>query len=140
MTSTKLTFNDGRKNKKHNADPSYINVYSEGPHFNPTFEHKIAEMNETTLEFQVSDNQEIYKGDELTIKITLTAANEGTATAYNAKFNLKVDKNAEYIQTKQTTSALTVTKGNIVNDERLFNVYYQVKIEAGGSIKCELYF
>ena len=140
MTSTKLTFNDGRKDKKHNADPSYINVYSEGPHFNPTFEHQIAEMNETTLEFQVSDNQEIYKGDELTIKITLTAANEGTATAYNAKFNLKVDKNAEYIQTKQTTSALTVTKGNIVNDERLFNVYYQGQIEAGGSIKCDLYF
>ena len=140
MTSTKLTFNDGRKDKKHYADPSYINIYSEGPHFNPTFEHAIAERNKTSLEFIVSDNQEIYNGDELTIKITLTATNEGTATAYNAHFNLKVDKNAQYIQTQQTTTALTVTKGNIVNNEQLFYVYYQGQIEAGGNIKCDLYF
>ena len=140
MTSTYLTYNDGRKNKNHTASPSYINVYSEGPHFSPSFEHQIAEMNETTLEFQISNNQEIYDGDELTIKITLTAANEGTATAYNAKFNLKIDKNAEYISTKQTTKALTVTKGNLVNNERIFNVYYQGQIEAGGEIKCDLYF
>jgi len=76
MTSTKLTFNDGRKDKRHYADPSYINIYSEGPHFNPTFEHAIAERNKTSLEFIVSDNQEIYNGDELTIKITLTATND----------------------------------------------------------------
>ena len=50
MKSTYLTYNDGRKNKNHTASPSYINVYSEGPHFSPSFQHQIAEMNETTLE------------------------------------------------------------------------------------------
>ena len=140
VTSTRLTYNDGRKIKKHNADPSYLNVYSEGPHFSPSFAHKIAELNETSLEFQVSDNQEIYIGDLLTVKLTLTAANEGTAIAYNAKFNLKIDKNAKYVKTNQTTQALTVTEGEVEGDEKLFTVFYKGQIEAGGSIKCDLYF
>ena len=140
MTSTKLTYSDGRKEKFHKADPSYINVYSEGPHFSPTFEHKIAELNETTLEFQVTDNQEIYNGDELTIKLTLTASNEGTAIAYNANFNLKIDKNAVYIEREQTTKALTVTEKGIEGDEKVINVFYKGNIVAGGKIKCDLYF
>ena len=140
MTSTRITYNDGRKNKRHNADPSYLNVYSEGPQFSPSFAHKIAELNGTTLEFEVSDNQEVYLGDLLTIKLTLTATNEGTAIAYNAKFNLKIDKNAEYIKTNQTTKALTVTEGEVEGDEKLFTVFYKGQIEAGGEIKCDLYF
>jgi hypothetical protein len=140
VTSTRITYNDGRKNKRHNADPSYLNVYSEGPQFSPSFAHKIAELNGTTLEFEVSDNQEVYLGDLLTIKLTLTATNEGTAIAYNAKFNLKIDKNAEYIKTNQTTKALTVTEGEVEDDKKLFTVFYKGQIEAGGSIKCDLYF
>ena len=140
VTSTRITYNDGRKNKRHNADPSYLNVYSEGPQFSPSFAHKIAELNGTTLEFEVSDNQEVYLGDLLTIKLTLTATNEGTAIAYNAKFNLKIDKNAEYIKTNQTTKALTVTEGEVEGDEKLFTVFYKGQIEAGGEIKCDLYF
>ena len=140
MTSTKLSYNDGRKNKTHSASPSYINVYSSGPHFLPTFAHKIAELNETTLEFEVTKNQEIYNGDNLIIKLTLTANNEGTATAYNAKFNLKIDKNATYIERNQTTQALTVTEGDIEGDEKIIYVFYKGQIEAGGNIKCDLYF
>ena len=97
-------------------------------------------MNETTLEFQISDNQEIYNGDELTIKLTLTATNEGTATAYNAKFNLKIDKNAEYIETKQTTKALSVIDKGIKGDEKLINVIYQGQIVSKSYLKCDLYF
>ena len=140
MTNTKINYSDGRKIKSFNADPSYINVYSSGPHFAPSFDHEIAEMNETTLEFQISDNQEIYNGDELTIKLTLTATNEGTATAYNAKFNLKIDKNAEYIETKQTTKALSVIDKGINGDEKLINVIYQGQIVSKSYLKCDLYF
>ena len=140
MTSTKLKYNDGRKNKTSAASPSYLNIYSEGPHFSPSFSHKIAELNETSMEYEISDNQEIYNGDNLIIKLTLTASNEGTANAYNPKFNLKVNKDAEYIELNQTTSALSIKEMGTTGDDKLINIFYQGQIEAGGKIKFDLYF
>ena len=140
MTSTKLKYNDGRKNKTSAASPSYLNIYSEGPHFSPSFSHKIAELNETSMEYEISDNQEIYNGDNLIIKLTLTASNEGTANAYNPKFNLKVNKDAEYIELNQTTSALSIKEMETTGDDKLINIFYQGQIEAGGKIKFDLYF
>ena len=139
MAVSTINYNDGRKNKKY-TDSTYLNIYSSGPHLAPLFEHKVAEMNETTLEFEVTDNQEIYNGDILTIKLTLTSNNEGTSSAYNANFNLKIDKNAEYIETAQTTKAITVTEGKIQGDEKLINVFYKGEITSKSSIKCDLYF
>ena len=140
MTSTKLKYNDGRKNKTSAASPSYLNIYSEGPHFSPSFSHKIAELNETSMEYEISENQEIYNGDNLIIKLTLTASNEGTANAYNPKFNLKVNKDAEYIELNQTTSALSIKEMGTTGDDKLINIFYQGQIEAGGKIKFDLYF
>ena len=140
MTSTKLKYNDGRKNKTSAASPSYLNIYSEGPHFSPSFNHKIAELNETSMEYEISENQEIYNGDNLIIKLTLTASNEGTANAYNPKFNLKVNKDAEYIELNQTTSALSIKEMGTTGDDKLINIFYQGQIEAGGKIKFDLYF
>ena len=140
MTSTKLKYNDGRKNKTSAASPSYLNIYSEGPHFSPSFNHKIAELNETSMEYEISENQEIYNGDNLIIKLTLTASNEGTANAYNPKFNLKVNKDAEYIELNQTTSALSIKEVGTTGDDKLINIFYQGQIEAGGKIKFDLYF
>ena len=140
MTSTKLKYNDGRKNKTSAASPSYLNIYSEGPHFSPSFSHKIAELNETSMEYEISENQEIYNGDNLIIKLTLTASNEGTANAYNPKFNLKVNKDAEYIELNQTTSALSIKEVGTTGDDKLINIFYQGQIEAGGKIKFDLYF
>ena len=140
MTSTKLKYNDGRKNKTSAASPSYLNIYSEGPHFSPSFNHKIAELNETSMEYEISENQEIYNGDNLIIKLTLTASNEGTANAYNPKFNLKVNKDAEYIELNQTTSALSIKEMETTGDDKLINIFYQGQIEAGGKIKFDLYF
>ena len=140
MTSTKLKYNDGRKNKTSAASPSYLNIYSEGPHFSPSFSHKIAELNETSMEYEISENQEIYNGDNLIIKLTLTASNEGTANAYNPKFNLKVNKDAEYIELNQTTSALSIKEMETTGDDKLINIFYQGQIEAGGKIKFDLYF
>ena len=140
MTSTKLKYNDGRKNKTSAASPSYLNIYSEGPHFSPSFSHKIAELNETSMEYEISENQEIYNGDNLIIKLTLTASNEGTANAYNPKFNLKVNKDAEYIELNQTTSALSIKEVETTGDDKLINIFYQGQIEAGGKIKFDLYF
>ena len=140
MTNTRIKYNDTRKVKQANADPSYINIYSSGPHFAPTFEHKIAELNETTLEFEVTDNQEIYNGDSLIIKLTLTATNEGTKEAYNAKFNLKINKDAEYIEKNQTTQAIIVTEGEVQEDEKVINVFYKGFIASKDYIKCDLYF
>ena len=140
MTSTRITYNDGRKEKRASASPSYLTVYSEGPHLAPKFEDKIVELNETSLEFVVANNQNIYDGDLLTIKLTLIASNEGTATAYNAKFNLNINKDAEYLARNQTTRAITVTEGQVQGDEKLIQVFYKGQIEAGGEIKCDLYF
>jgi hypothetical protein len=49
VSNTNLSYSDGRKIKTYAANPSKINVYSEGPHFSPSFEHNVAEMNESTL-------------------------------------------------------------------------------------------
>ena len=140
MTNTRINYNDTRKKKQSNADPSYINIYSSGPHLAPSFAHKIAEYNETILDFVVTDNQEIFNGDSLIIKLTLTGTNEGTKDAYNAKFNLKIDKNAEYIKKNQTTQALIVTEGEIQGDEKIINVFYKRIIGSKDYIKCDLYF
>jgi len=140
MTSTNIKFNDGRKDKRHYASPSYISVYSEGPHFNPTFEHKIVELNETTLEYQVSPNQEIYDGDNIIIRLTLTAANEGTANAYYPHFDIKVNKDAQYIELNQTTSSLEITEGEVEGDEKTYKLFYQNQIAANDKTKFDLYF
>ena len=140
MTSTNIKYNDGRKNKRHYASPSYINIYSEGPHFNPTFEHKIAEFNETTFEYQVSKNQEIYDGDYIIIRLTLIAANEGTANAYYPHFEIKVNKDAQYIETNQTTSSLQITEGEVEGDEKAIKIFYQGQINANDETKFDLYF
>ena len=140
MTSSKVFYNDGRKTKKKEADHSYINVYSSGPHFSPTFQHKVVEYNETTNKYEDTKNQNIYNGDSIIIKLTLKATNEGTATAYNGKFNLRIDKNAEYIKTPQTTNAITITEEKIQGDEKLVHINYSGTVNSKGYIKFELYF
>jgi hypothetical protein len=91
------------KNKTVKSSQSRINIYSEGPNFVPSFEHKIAELNESTMKYEVSRNQEIYNGDSLVIQLTLIAENEGTAPAYNPQFNLYIEKDAEYMNLNQTS-------------------------------------
>ena len=140
MTSTRINYNDGRKNKNAYADPSYIRIYSAGPHLAPGFDHKIVELNETTLEFVVTDRQEIYNGDSLIIKLTLTAKNEGTKSAFKAKFNLKIDNNTVYIEKNQTTQAFVVTEGEITEDGKMINILYNGEIRANDERKCDLYF
>ena len=140
ISSTELNYNDGRKDKSWTASPSRLNVYSEGPHFSPSFEHHVAEMNETSLKYQVTKNQEIYNGDDILIMLTLDAKNEGNAVAYNPTFNLKVNKDAEYIKENKTSSFIYVTEGEIVGDEKIINLYYKGKIAAFTSTKFDLVF
>ena len=140
LTSSKVNYNDGRKIKKKEADHSYINIYCSGPHFAPTFTHKIVEYDETTNQYVQAKNQEIFTGDELTIKLTLTATNEGTNTAYEGNFNLKIDKDAQYIQTSQTTNSIKVTEGEIRGDEKTINIVYGQPITAKDYRKFDLYF
>ena len=139
MTSTKINYNDGRKVKKASASPSYINIYSRGPHLSPEFSHKIVELN-NSLEFEVIKDTKIYNGDELTIKLILKAVNEGSKPAYNAHLNLKVDENAEYIDLERTTDAITITEGGIVDGNKLINVFYKGTIINGDSVNIDLHF
>ena len=139
MTSTKINYNDGRKVKKASASPSYINIYSRGPHLSPEFSHKIVELN-NSLEFEVMKDEKIYNGDELTIKLILKAVNEGSKPAYNAHLNLKVDENAEYIDLERTTDAITITEGGIVDGNKLINVFYKGTIINGDSVNIDLHF
>ena len=140
VSSTNLSYSDGRKIKTYAANPSKINVYSEGPHFSPSFEHNVAEMNESTLKYQVTKNQEIYEGDSILIMLTLDAYNEGNAIAYNPKFNIRVSKDAEYIKSNQTISSLTITEAGIDGDEKILNLFYRGQIEAFGTVKFDLVF
>ena len=140
VSSTNLTYSDGRKTKSYAANPSKLNVYSEGPQFSPSFEHNVAEMNESTLKYQVTKNQKIYDGDSILIMLTLDAYNEGNAIAYNPKFNIRVSKDAEYIKSNQTISSLDITDGGIDGDERILNLFYKGQIEAFGTVKFDLIF
>ena len=97
-------------------------------------------MNETSLKYQVTKNQEIYNGDDILIMLTLDAKNEGNAVAYNPTFNLKVNKDAEYIKENKTASFIYVTEGEIVGDEKIINLYYKGKIAAFTSTKFDLVF
>ena len=56
--------------------------------------------------------------------IKLRYSNEaGTNTAYEGNFNLKIDKDAQYIQTSQTTNSIKVTEGEIRGDEKTINIH-----------------
>ena len=140
ISSTNLTYSDGRKMKYHEGDPSKFQVYSEGPHFSPSFEHNVAEMNETTLKYEITKNQNIYDGDSILIMLTLDAYNEGNGPAYNPKFNIRVNKDAEYIKSNQTLSLLDVTDKGIDGDERILNLFYKGQIEAFGRVQLDLIF
>ena len=140
MIGTSLNYTDGRKNKTAKSSPSRINIYSEGPNFVPSFEHKIAELNESTMKYEVSRNQEIYNGDSLVIQLTLIAENEGTAPAYNPQFNLYIEKDAEYMNLNQTSSALVITEGEIIGDSKLINIFYKSNIAAQQTLEFKLYF
>ena len=140
MIGTSLNYTDGRKNKTAKSSPSRINIYSEGPNFVPSFEHKIAELNESTMKYEVSRNQEIYNGDSLVIQLTLIAENEGTAPAYNPQFNLYIEKDAEYMNLNQSSSALVITEGEIIGDTKLINIFYKSNIAAQQTLEFKLYF
>jgi len=139
ISSTNLTYSDGRKMKYHEGEPSKFDVYSEGPHFSPSFEHNVAEMNATTLKYEITKNQKIYDGDSILIMLTLDAYNEGNADAYNPTFNIRVSKDAEYIKSNQTSS-LDITDGGIDGDERILKLFYKGQISAFGKVKFDLIF
>ena len=81
MTSTKLKYRDGRKDKPTSySDPYYVNIYIKGPQITPEFTHKIVYLNDS-LEFESSEDQEIYNVDELTIKLSVKATNYGNDRA-----------------------------------------------------------
>ena len=140
LTSSKVHYNDGRKIKKKEADHSYINIYISGPHFAPTFKHQIVEFDEKTNQYVKANDQDLYKGDSVIIKLTLTATNEGTNTAYQGNFNLKIDKDAQYIKTEQTSESIKITEGGINGDVKIINILYNGPIPSKDYRKFDLYF
>ena len=139
VTKTRISFNDGRKTKRFYMENSYLTINSVGPHLYPTFEHRIVEYNITSGEFYELNNQDIYNGDDLKIKLTMTVKNEGNGDAYNPKFHLKINKDAIYINKNQNTVAIQITEGGIVNDDKIINLEYTGPIDAT-PLKFDLYF
>ena len=139
VTNSRISFNDGRKTKRFYMENSYLTINSVGPHLYPTFEHRIVEYNITSGEFYELNNQDIYNGDDLKIKLTMTVKNEGNGDAYNPKFHLKINKDAIYINKNQNTVAIQITEGGIVNDDKIINLEYTGPIDAT-PLKFDLYF
>lgn len=97
-------------------------------------------MNKTSNEFYEVDLQDIYRGDEKTIKLTVTITNEGTATAYNIKFSLGINPNSIYIENPNIGSSLTCKDDGIFEDYRKISLNYDRHIDASDNLKFDLYF
>ena len=82
----------------------------------------------------------IYDGDHTYIRLTLTAINEGTETAYNAKFDLALQSNTVYIPKEETSKYITYIDNGIIEGDRRVTILYQGKIVAGDMVKFDLFF
>ena len=141
LISTRVFYNDGRKIKNNYADdPININIQASGPSLIAEFKDKVVELNETSNEFYEVDLQNIYRGDEKTIKLTITITNEGNKPAYNIKFTLGINPEAKYIENSNIGSSLTCKDEGITGDFRKININYDRYIDSGDKLKFDLYF
>ena len=81
----------------------------------------------------------VYEGDTQYLKLTLTALNEGTDTAFNAKFDLGVEPNTRYVPREETSKYLIYIDNGVIEEERRITIIYQGKIVAGDKLKFDVY-
>ena len=140
LAASRIYYNDTRKLKENDAEyPLYVNCYASGPSILPSYKKKIAEFNETSSVYYESAEQMIYEGDTPFIKLTLTAKNEGTATAYNPIFILGINPDATYKPRKELSS-LTIKDEGIVQDYRKIVIQYKGEILSNDYTLFDLYF
>ena len=118
----------------------YINCKASGSSLIAEFKDKIVELNETSNEFYEVDLQDIYRGDEKTIKLTVTIINEGTKTAYNIKFSLGINPTAKYVENKNIGSSLSCEDKGILGEHRIININYDRYIDSNDQLKFDLFF
>ena len=141
LIQTRVYYNDGRKTKNNYADaPLYINCRAAGPSLVAEFNNKVVKLNKTSNEYYEIDLQDIYRGDEKTIKLTVTITNEGTSTAYNIKFSIGINPNANYINDPNIASSLTCKDEGIIEDYRKISINYDRHIDSSDNLKFDLYF
>ena len=142
LGNTSITYEDGRKTKNSMVDyPLYINCYAAGPHLNPTVEHTFIGFDSSTGDLnEAMEPQEAFMGDLIFFKLTLTAENEGTETAYNCMFDLGLDPNAVYYPMKTSSSKFTYYENGIVEGQKRVGIFYEGKIYAGDKIKFDVFF
>ena len=130
LKDTYLEYSDGRKVKNMSAYPNYILCTTTGPSLLVTAEHSIED-----------EDKDIYSGDIKSIKISVTAYNEGTDTAYTPIINLDIDSLAEYIPSPQMSNSFEIIEINN-EDSRVKNisVIYKNQLVAKDEIKFDLYF
>ena len=140
LAASRIYYNDTRKLKQNDAEyPLYINCYASGPSILPSFKHRVVEFNETSSVYYESKEQIIYEGDTPFIKLTITAKNEGTSTAFKPIFYLGVNPDATY-KPRQEANSLTYKDEGIVQDYRKIVIQYQGDITANDYIIFDLYF
>ena len=142
LGNTSISYNDERKIKNTMADyPLYINCYASGPHFDTSVEHSFMEYDYSTLTMvEIPEPAIVYEGDTQYLKLTLTALNEGTDTAFNAKFDLGVEPNTRYVPREETSKYLIYIDNGVIEEERRITIIYQGKIVAGDKLKFDVYF
>ena len=140
---TNISYHDFRKQKKAYADyPLYINCYSKGPSIRPDFSTKVVELDEKSSSYieLPSENQTIYEGDRVTIKLTLKATNEGTEVAHYPTFNLGLNPDAVYKPQENNNNNLKYVDNGVNGDIREIRISYEGSISPNEYRKIDLYF
>ena len=141
LGNTSINYNDGRKIKNSIVNyPLFINCYASGPHLDPSADHSILEFDYTTNTYETLIPEFVFNGDSYLVKLTLTATNEGTETAYNCKFNLGVEPDAVYVPNEESTASLKYFDNGVIQDRKQVVIFYEGKIYAGDEIKFDVYF
>jgi hypothetical protein len=138
-----VSYDDGRKIKNNLVDfPLYINCYGSGPHLGASAEHEYLDYEYSTEDFDyVLKPQYIYEGDLAFLKLTLSAANEGTDIAYNALFSLGLIADSKYVERKKNTSETIIFYDlGVQQDIHKIMLYYKGRIYPGDEIRFDIYF
>ena len=138
-----VSYDDGRKTKNNLVDfPLYINCYGSGPHLGASAEHEYLDYEHSTEDFDyVLKPQYIYEGDLAFLKLTLSAANEGTDIAYNALFSLGLIADSKYVERKKNTSETIIFYDlGVQQDVHKITIYYNGRIYPGDEIRFDIYF
>ena len=138
-----ISYNDFRKQKNTYADyPLYINCYSKGPSIRPSFSTKVVKFDKQTSSYVElePEKQNIYEGVRTTIKLTVSAINEGTSGIFYPIFNLGINPDAIYKQQETQNNNLKYVDKGVNGDIREISISYDGSISPNEERKFDLYF